>query len=459
MSVPAWGKYESPGRYHRLEHHCADVAACFEVLLREPVVRARFARAAGEGGLCGVMEGRLAVIVFLHDFAKLNAGFQFKVRDPLELPPGRPPKMGHIGEAFFCVEQAEICEALGFPQMVDAWGPGLEPLLLGALSHHGRPPRKPSRTGSGPPEIWKPFAGYDPRETAAMLHRCARAWFPAAFSRGPRLPESPALAHLFAGIVALADQIGSDQGFFGFEPDPDPDYIVCARERAREAVGKKGICRAGRPARAGAAGFRTMFGHERPRPAQRAVADAPLDCPLLILESATGSGKTEAAVMRFAALWRAGLVDGLYFAVPTRAAAKQLHRRVDEALSRLFPREARVETVLAIPGYLLAGTAEGQVTGKFQVFWEDEPDCRPLRAARRARDTSPRESSRAFSLAAPGCPSARQSRRRRLSPSRSEYPGSLSYPVTTTQHDSGKPEWENLRQGSADEPFNREISA
>ena len=132
MSVPAWGKYESPGRYHRLEHHCADVAACFEVLLREPVVRARFARAAGEGGLCGVMEGRLAVIAFLHDFAKLNAGFQFKVRDPLELPPDRPPKMGHIGEAFFCVEQAEICEALGFPQMVDAWGPGLEqrrPLL------------------------------------------------------------------------------------------------------------------------------------------------------------------------------------------------------------------------------------------------------------------------------------------------------------------------------------------
>ena len=46
----------------------------------------------------------------------------------------------------------------------------------------------------------------------------------------------------------------------------------------------------------------------------------------------------------------------------------------------------------------------------------------------------------------------------RLSPSRSDYPGSLSYPFTTTQHDNGKPEWENLRQGSADEPFNREIA-
>ena len=35
------------------------------------------------------------------------------------------------------------------------------------------------------------------------------------------------------------------------------------------------------------------------------VGDAPLDCPLLILESETGSGKTEAAIWRFAKLWKA----------------------------------------------------------------------------------------------------------------------------------------------------------
>ncbi len=33
-----------------------------------------------------------------------------------------------------------------------------------------------------------------------------------------------------------------------------------------------------------------------------------------------------------------------------------------------------------------------------------------------------------------------------------------SYPVTAKQHDNGKPEGENLRHGSADESFNREIS-
>ena len=45
------------------------------------------------------------------------------------------------------------------------------------------------------------------------------------------------------------------------------------------------------------------------------------------------------------------------------------------------------------------------------------------------------------------------------SSSRSEHPAFLSCPVPTMQHDSGKPEWENPCQGSADEPFNREISA
>ena len=46
--MEAWGKFEqSSGCFHRLEHHCADVAACFEALLHDRVLRARFVRAAG----------------------------------------------------------------------------------------------------------------------------------------------------------------------------------------------------------------------------------------------------------------------------------------------------------------------------------------------------------------------------------------------------------------------------
>ena len=81
--MEAWGKFDkSSGRVHRLEHHCADVAACFEALLRDPVLRARFVQAAGANGFCETTAARLTFLAFLHDFGKLNTGFQFKVPRP-----------------------------------------------------------------------------------------------------------------------------------------------------------------------------------------------------------------------------------------------------------------------------------------------------------------------------------------------------------------------------------------
>ena len=373
--MEAWGKFdESSGRLHRLEHHCADVATCFEALLRDPVLRARFAQAAGADHFTDTTAARLTFLAFLHDFGKLNVGFQFKVRRDNELPRRGPRPAGHVAEALLCLDQSDICERLGLHEIVDEWGDGVVSLLYAALAHHGRPARRPTHTGSGPPELWKPFAGYDPRATAKLLSERGRAWFPGAFAPGPRLRDTPALAHLFAGIVALADQLGSDDEAFEYEPNPDPQYIERARRIATEAVRSKGFARCDWCRGAAAADVRTLFDYVEPRPSQRAVAEAPLDRPLLILESETGSGKTEAALLRFAALWRAGLVDGLYFAVPTRAAAKQLHGRVRQALDRLFPRSANVQTVLAVPGYLVAGDAEGRRGDRFEVFWEDEPD-------------------------------------------------------------------------------------
>ena len=181
--MDAWGKFESSDCFHRLEHHCADVAACFEALLAEPVLRARFEQASGGGSLSDTTVARLTVLAFLHDFGKLNSGFQFKVRERRELPTGAPPKAGHLGEAL--LSPREILETLGLFDLYRAWGDAVEPLLLAALSHHGRPARKPTHSGSGPPEIWKPFAGYDPRATAALLRERTRAWFSEAFEEGP----------------------------------------------------------------------------------------------------------------------------------------------------------------------------------------------------------------------------------------------------------------------------------
>ena len=104
--------------------------------------------------------------------------------------------------------------------------------------------------------------------------------------------------------------------------------------------------------------FAKLTAFPEPNPAQATVGSVDSHARLVILEAETGSGKTEAALWRFARLLAAGVVSGLYFAVPTRAAARQLHGRVDKALRRAFG-AAAPEAVLAIPGMLRAGRIHG----------------------------------------------------------------------------------------------------
>ncbi len=370
-----WGKYDpETGRTHRLEHHCADVAACFEALLQDRVARRRFDMAVGHRGLDEVTLARLTVLAFLHDFGKVSTGFQFKVGDGLA---GVPRHQGHLKPFFWACNRPRVIRGVGLDELV-AWGAGLDQLLCAALAHHGRPVSGHEVDRRGPPEVWEPFKEYDPVSAGRALFRRAKEWFPEAFVTGPELPTDPALAHLFAGMVAIADQIGSNEALFGPVPDLDATYIDRARRRAVNAVSSMGFSRAKWASQTTRPDFPTIFSGWTPRRLQTAVGDAPLQSHLLILESETGSGKTEAAIWRFAKLWEDRRVDGLYFALPTRAAALQLHRRVNEALTRFFPAEARLGTVLAIPGYIRAGEASGRRDG-WNVVWTDDPrDARSL---------------------------------------------------------------------------------
>ncbi|RAP42741.1 hypothetical protein BYZ73_03500 [Rhodovulum viride] len=97
-----------------------------------------------------------------------------------------------------------------------------------------------------------------------------------------------------------------------------------------------------------------------------------------MLEAETRSGETEAAPWRFATLLAAGEVDALYFAVPTRAAAQHLLRRVNAALLRMF--DPAPEAILAVPGQLLSGEAAGRPLPGFAGLWDDTT-TRPARWA------------------------------------------------------------------------------
>lgn len=362
-----WGKVGPAGSHH-LAHHCADVAACFEVICALPVVRARLERSAARP-LTSLDISRLAALVFLHDCGKLHPDFQAK-----GLPDGsrRDGLVGHLpaGAAIFrSHETAEIARAL-HTEALSSWGVDLN-LLYAVLAHHGRPFKFDDHAGNG----WRraEAISYDPLVAARELGSAMRRWFAPAFSdHSEPLPSGPQFQHLLCGLVMLADWLGSTEEIFSYVPDFDPDYWPEAQKRARQAMEHVGLnTERLRAVLDGRTDFMTLTGGYAPRPAQEAVGSAPLDEQLIILEAETGSGKTEAALWHFARLLEAGRVDSLYFALPTHAAAKQIHGRVHLAMRRLFG-DAAPEPVLAVPGYFKAGKHEGQALPGWKVRWDDD---------------------------------------------------------------------------------------
>ena len=366
-----WAKSDrsDPGRIHLLEHHLADVGACFEELLAQPTIRQRLAHTAGWDDVDATTAARLCVFAALHDIGKVNIGFQMRGWKPEDLPGGRPPRafrdVGHTLDLSPVLrdEDSETAtwffEALNWRDDILTWddrdGETVCGLLVATLSHHGRPLRLEGERSRNA-EIWRSYGELNPQECATRIGWLIKEkWFRRAFGQGERaLPSAPEFQHHFLGLCNLADWIGSNERWFEYVDVPRDDYIDTARRRACVAVDGVGLnLTAQCKGFAGVPNFNGLFDHiaEPANAIQQAAHDAPLTEPLVIVESETGSGKTEAALWRFAEMYAAGLVDGLYFALPTRAAAVQIHEWARRFVANLFPEGRRPAVVLAVPGY------------------------------------------------------------------------------------------------------------
>lgn len=355
MQSTAWGKCGRDGTRHPLVDHCLDVATVFRSLLDLP--------AAARMGACDpLLKDRLGVLCFLHDFGKCNAGFQAKA------DPCARDTAGHVLEAAALLFDPDL-EA----RWPEAWRwllldiarwfnedeaeTAMSSMLLAAVSHHGRPVSLRDYQASGidrkARRLWQRRGDYEPMVALAELAEGARCAFPAAFQGGgPTLPATPALQHRFAGLVMLADWIGSDTQFFPYRVTSEEERSALARTaavRALHAIGFKP------PTHRRAKPFKDTFGFA-PSPLQRTLAElveVDDDSRLVLAESDTGSGKTEAALAWFFRLYEERLVDGLYFALPTRVAARELYARVFAAVNAAFEHDQRPGPVLlAAPGYV-----------------------------------------------------------------------------------------------------------
>lgn len=333
------------------------------VLFEQPVFQQRAEKAA-ERSLDKVDYARLGALAFIHDIGKLAPGFQAKGW-PDDL--WQEPKVGHLTAGWqWCGglgDRAETALSGVVPDLA-RWM-GEEKWMPMLFAHHGRPVVE-----SRPKHPWPKLPHYDWEAEEETMGKAMKIWFRMAFeSQGSPLPASHRFRHFFGGALALADWVGSDRRAFHFVPEFDIGYWSHAQGTAESRLQAVGLD-VQRKRISVSTGFRELTGHEQPNPQQVEAGRVPVREQLLILEAETGSGKTEAALWRYLMLRTAGKVEGLYFAVPTRAAARQLHNRVNMAMKRVFGRDA--EAVLAIPGQFESGQVTGRRLPDWSVLWDDD---------------------------------------------------------------------------------------
>jgi CRISPR-associated endonuclease/helicase Cas3 len=329
---------KSRGGTRSLIGHSLDVAHAAKALLSFGVTRERLSTLAGLP-LSDVHVARLAVLAGLHDTGKACVGFQRRLA-------GRPGDSGHLAEFLVAMAHPGVGQALGAAMrgsVLVSWCVKLGPVLDAIIGHHGGPidRKEIDACASRVASLWSPAAGYDPITEVRVLADAIFATFPEAMNSAEKLPDDTRFEHAIAGLVMGADWIASSLPSSG--PHNRPQDIAAVLTGLAWSGWHSGASHA------------AVLSGMTPHAAQVAALTLPLN-HLAIIEAPTGTGKTEAALIWASRLAEARLVDGLYFAVPTRSAATELHARIGRVMSAAHP-ALKGKIVRAIPG--LVDTADG----------------------------------------------------------------------------------------------------
>ena len=140
---------------------------------------------------------------------------------------------------------------------------------------------------------------------------------------------SPAMANIIAGLVCVADWIGSDETFFPAEKGQNPKNITETAKRAVEECGwifpplKKDLT------------FENIFNNQ-PYENQKLFFESVTKPGVYIFEEQMGAGKTEAALYAAYNLISKGYNTGIYFGLPTKLTSNKIHERVQAFLDKIY---------------------------------------------------------------------------------------------------------------------------
>ncbi|WP_406691496.1 CRISPR-associated helicase Cas3' [Saccharopolyspora sp. ID03-671] len=344
----AWGKAGSAVQPHPLVCHAIDTTAVAELLY--DVVLGPEVRRELERGLAplGDVRSWVAVLCGWHDIGKASPIFQAMrtdlavrylsrgVRDLVERLHG------------FSKDPASrtthgVLTTVHLSQCLKRWGASVEvgdALAFGLGGHHGSMPSAFEVQRARGRRAHRGAASWDDLRTRIMCE-VAQLWGlgdPAEAAWDAVSVSVPALVGL-AGLTSVSDWIASDTRNFGYADLPLPEDLRPYRDGARRsaAAAVESKLRWRRWAPPADTSYSGLFG-EDPRPLQQIVEAvvAGRDEPgVLVIEAPTGEGKTRAGFQAAATLVRRLGLSGMYFALPTRATAAQVHSELEAVAQRL----------------------------------------------------------------------------------------------------------------------------
>ncbi|MEO1200033.1 MAG: CRISPR-associated helicase Cas3', partial [Pseudomonadota bacterium] len=319
------GKSADPatGIKHPAVYHMLDVAAVADRLLRRT-------------GFDAPVHQALVLLAALHDLGKIGARFRAMIKDG----DTQGDRHWQVSMAWFDHFDADLlAPLLGGKRNVRL------ALYAASAGHHGGPPKRADMQGGANRRRMIAEAGAQAEQDAQHVIDAFAGLFPNASLDGMALSlkradgdwhrSAETLSRWFTGLVSVADWIGSNAEWFPATAAGPciSDYWEQTQARADTALEQSGVNSASPSHRDTA----SLFNYPAFSPMQRAALNTSLPAgpTLSVIEDATGSGKTEAALILAHRMMQAGRAEGVFFALPTMATANAMFTRL-AALGAMF---------------------------------------------------------------------------------------------------------------------------
>ncbi|WP_021013292.1 CRISPR-associated helicase/endonuclease Cas3 [Prodigiosinella confusarubida] len=375
-----WGKanrsseHNTDDEYHLLPYHCLDVAACGYWLVKQNRFQAQdIMQSLGLTGDAAALW--LAWFLAWHDIGKFARGFQqlYSCPDsPLVKPAGKAYLERHDSLGFWLWNEVLYDRWQTDP----TWLPhatvpekmerSIEIWMRLVCGHHGKPPlHKESLSPAFHADDYQAAQDY-----LTELHSVfpSLTEFPSQFADKNWRQQLIQHSWSLAGIVVLADWLGSHQDDFPYRAQPISLVEYWHQHALPQA--KIAVCRLPSvPVVKPFQGISGLFPFiQQPTPLQQQALAVDITTPgpqLFILEDVTGAGKTEAAMILAHRLMSQQKGQGIYVGLPTMATANAMYQRLSRAYRALYVEEHQ-------PSLMLAHGAREMVTAFRQSLWSED---------------------------------------------------------------------------------------